>query len=387
MGVKNGTKGFWVGNTPTNTVRKLPDGCMLLGKWRTVTTRKWTSPSVPVAGPPEFENRFVHLTGCRPDPGIGFRGKVTGCRCGNYGRLPEIPTITCPSYEYPPIPDAMDRFTHYQSEIRKQYEAVKKGPMSTYLDPPGQANLRDLCLELCQKADGTDREIYRRFMGEDYDPKRWQAVKKKTNQFRSISNFFNGTSETFADKKNADMAALLVDFRPRPYWKFAGGEDVTVTTPSEILDDSSVVRKGATNELPIGDQARMADASSLRRWRWMLPLAGILLLGIGFWWVLRTPGAGCMQWQGDHYERVDCGADGSQQTVLGFDENQFVVRRVEVCDTTTFFRKGKPVLWYLKHDNTYDFFDHPGYHPEFIDRRLKPVSRYIARRKELGVRN
>jgi len=256
--------------------------------------------------------------------------------------------------------------------------------MSTYLDPPGQANLRDLCFELCQKADETDREIYRRFMGEDYDAKRWQAVKKKTNQFRSISNFFNGTSETFADKKNADMAALLVDFRPRPYWKFAGGKDVAVAITPEIQDDISVVDTGLTTEPPISEQMTLADRRPTGRWRRILLWAGVLLLGMGFWWILRAPEVGCMQWQGDHYERVDCAADGSQRTVLGFDEGQFAVRKVEVCDTTTFFRDGKPILWYLKHDNTYDFFDHPGYHPVLIDRQLKPVSRYIARK---SVRN
>ncbi len=361
---------------------------MLLGKWRTVTTREWTSPSVPVAGPPEFENRFVHLTGCRPDPGTGFRGKVTGCGCGSCSVLPGIPTITRSSHEYPPIPDTMDRFTHYQSEIRKKYETVRKGPLSTYLDPPGQAGLRDLCLERCREANEADLDIYLRFMGEAYDPTRLQAARKNTERFRTISKFFKGETEKFTDKTNADMAALLVDFRPRPYWKYTvpekeasvnaehGPSPVGTVTATDLVDTPAVSDRS-------GQMDVVVRPPHLKRF---LIVMALLVSGIGIWWTLAQRGTGCMQWQGDHYEKVDCGVEGSARTVLGFDEGQFAVRKVKVCDTTTFFRDGKPVLWYLKHDNTYDFFDHPGYHPEFIDRRLKPVSRYIARKKELGVR-
>ncbi|UMY65283.1 MULTISPECIES: hypothetical protein [unclassified Flavobacterium] len=283
----------------------------------------------------------------------------------------------------------MDRFTHYQSEIRKKYEAVRTGPLSTYLDPPGQAGLRDLCFELCREANEADLDIYLRFMGEAYDATRLQAARKKTERFRAISNFFNGATEKFTDKTNADMAALLVDFRPRPYWKYTVPEkEASVKAEQGTSPVASVTATELMDAPVVPDRREPIDGvvRPPRRKRALIVVA-LLLSGIGIWWTLAQRGTGCMQWQGDHYERVDCSADGSQGTILGFDERQFAVRKVNVCDTTTFFRGGKPILWYLKHDNTYDFFDHPGYHPEFINRPLKPVSRYIARKRELGVRN
>lgn len=88
----------------------------------------------------------------------------------------------------------------------------------------------------------------------------------------------------------------------------------------------------------------------------------------------------CMQWVGDHYIIVDC-----KDTKLGigafdpkpYNEIEFYRKKLKVCDTTTFFKNSKPIVWYSKKDNVVEFFNMDGCHPESMDCELRKITPYM----------
>lgn len=88
----------------------------------------------------------------------------------------------------------------------------------------------------------------------------------------------------------------------------------------------------------------------------------------------------CMQWSGDHYEKVDCDLKtngfGTFSGIEPYDEIKFELRKVNVCDTTNCFINGKSIIWYAKTDSGADFFNTHGMHPE-NGKALRPVTEYI----------
>ena len=66
----------------------------------------------------------------------------------------------------------------------------------------------------------------------------------------------------------------------------------------------------------------------------------------------------------------------SQSEIVPFNENQSQLIKIEVTDTTTFFKNGKPLYWYCKVNGKPEFFNTHGLHPE-TKNALKPVSEYI----------
>ena len=88
-----------------------------------------------------------------------------------------------------------------------------------------------------------------------------------------------------------------------------------------------------------------------------------------------------MQWQKNHYEVVDCTNENQQgllkqYDIIPFDENQCKLIKIEVSDTTTFFKNGNSLYWYCKVNGKPEFFNTHGVHPE-TGKALKPVTEYI----------
>lgn len=94
------------------------------------------------------------------------------------------------------------------------------------------------------------------------------------------------------------------------------------------------------------------------------------------------PNKDCMVWKMDHYEAVNCDDEiigSGEKFVARNDELIKNMRKVNVCDTTTFFKYNKPVLWYGKSapGGDYEFFSYPGRHP-ITDKALKDVTGHIV---------
>jgi len=85
-----------------------------------------------------------------------------------------------------------------------------------------------------------------------------------------------------------------------------------------------------------------------------------------------------MQWTGDYYEKVDCIQEIKSLDIKPYDEIQFGLIKINVSDTTSFFKVGEPCIWYGKSfEGNYDCFTAPGLHPE-TGKTLKPITQYIV---------
>jgi len=84
----------------------------------------------------------------------------------------------------------------------------------------------------------------------------------------------------------------------------------------------------------------------------------------------------CMVWKENHYERRNCSGEDLEEHLDRIVLKEF--RKVEVCDTTRFFKNGKAIIWYDKSNNKMSYFTHTGIHPT-NGKTLKPITRTIIK--------
>ncbi|MNX78299.1 hypothetical protein D3C86_1098800 [compost metagenome] len=109
----------------------------------------------------------------------------------------------------------------YKEAIREKYRVEKnEGKYSHYLSNPSQAVLRDLCWEIFNSEPKVDDiAVYRNFFKADFIPKEVDTSQQYTDKFKKVGAFFKAERET-AKISTVELAAILVDFQPRPFNKF-----------------------------------------------------------------------------------------------------------------------------------------------------------------------
>lgn len=326
----------------------------------------------------------------------------------------------------------MPNFTieDYKTAIQKKYE---KEIVADKFPNPSQANLRDLCWEIYEKNQNPDDiSVFKSFFGFEFDLTKRNQFKTQTDRFRPIGNFYKRKTD-LADKNAANLAAVLVDFQPRPFRKFRergvidyemqsnpenspppqpfitkeevnfefkeiglpkapqpfigiqeegdsnlfneeskylnSGQDITFP-----LDENKLTK---TDEVKIGKERKLNILNN----RSFITSILILLIASGIGMYLVSFYKPCMQWSGDHFEKVSCDLEvngiGNFNVVEPFDKTIFDLKKINVCDTTPCFDKnGEAVVWYAKTANGIDFFNGHGRHPE-TNSPLRPVTRYI----------
>jgi len=320
----------------------------------------------------------------------------------------------------------------YKEAIRAKYRKEKEGAeYYDFLTVPGQASLRDLCWKIFRsnpKYD--DLKVYFDFFKFEFDPNEENTSTTYTDKFRKIGTFYKEGKKP-AKRSTVELAAILVDFEPRPFNKFR----IHNLYPDDISDDDLVLEnqqkkqiessgdlenfldekereKGIENgivdekedseveekeedekndnikeseaEEESGNEIENEEENSNKfNQRIKNAIFGVaLVLCIGFGIIFFAfPKKQCMQWSVDHYELVDCDLKiegfGAYNKIELLDPTLVNLKKIAVCDTTTYFDKnGIAVIWYGKTANGVDFFNAHGRHPENSS-PLKPVTRYI----------
>lgn len=108
----------------------------------------------------------------------------------------------------------------YKKAIRIKYETEKEGVNFDFLHHPSRGKLRDLCWLIFEnKPTQDDLNVFRNLFCLDFDHSKKNKFKEQKDKFRPIETFFKGeTDPTNIDAIN--LAAILVDFKPRPFKKF-----------------------------------------------------------------------------------------------------------------------------------------------------------------------
>lgn len=314
----------------------------------------------------------------------------------------------------------------YKEAIRNKFRIERvEGKHSHYLNNPSQALLRDLCWDIFSSNPKTDDlSVYRNFFRTEFKLEEDTST-PYTNKFKKVGGFYKGDKEP-ANISTVELAAILVDFHPRPFNKFKkeiGEEDMKLinelrdtnftlkevspkeVSPNELIEETQIkdfadikpdlnkeegskdveqveVLTIVSKPVTIKSTERIEKTISYLLHKLKnTAIATLLIFGlistVIYFAFFKND---CMQWSGDHYEVVDCSSkdEGNLNEIIPLNEELLDFRKLTACDTTNCFKKdGEAFIWYTKTpDGGIDFFNDHGRHPEF-NRPLRPVSHYI----------
>lgn len=264
----------------------------------------------------------------------------------------------------------------YKKAILAQYEIEKEGKYSSFLIAPSRAKLRQLCEERLKESNHKEDKIsFHLVFGFEYEAGNRNKLQAQTDKFRPIETFFKGETD-LTDIETINIAALLVDYKPRPFRVFISKSKIIAPNneEKESKEDLTVIPE---NEQPYTSEVK-------KNWKkkagiGILALTGIFSVGYTAK-DLMFQDKECMQWQNDHYEYVDCNSNNSQGfleiPIEPADENKAKLKKIEVTENTTFFVNDKPVIWYGKVNGEPEFFNTHGFHP-ITGKPLKPITKYM----------
>ncbi|MGO4773656.1 hypothetical protein ACEN2I_18535 [Flavobacterium sp. W22_SRS_FK3] len=325
-------------------------------------------------------------------------------------------------------------FEDYKKAIKVKYEIEKEGVYFNFLAPPSQANLRKLCWEIFRSNESKDDlNCFASFFGFEFDVNKKNSFTEQTDRFRPIGSFLKG-EKVPSNRYAVELAAVLVDYQPRPYQKYKERgityieepivipkipfafninngkeeenkiekaneieeEEKLILQYEEEIDDSKQtesfnnqeeirvkieVKDSQSVNLFVDDKAQKENKFNRRIKHSIMALLIVLCIGFAVIFFIFPNNKQCMQWSGDHYELVDCDLKiegfGSYNKIEILDPSLVNLKKINICDTTTCFDKnGAAIIWYAKSANGVDFFNEHGRHPE-NNKPLKPVTQYI----------
>lgn len=299
---------------------------------------------------------------------------------------------------------SQDRLEEYKKAVRLKYEVERNGDFSSFLFNPSRGKLRDLCMEIFKENNNfDDLKSFKLFFGFDYSLESLNRLRDQKDKFRPIETFFKGETD-IQGIEGINIAAILVNFQPRPFSKFrhTGLDfyDVDLEVKEEEkkeVKDKNIQAVGILTHNNNEEEVK-GSKKEYRKQRGFLFWIGknkfitiflIIASLLGGFSLSKFvfPEKQCMQWQNDHYEIVKCidpNRSPSQNNSIPLEESLLNFRRVTVSDTTTFFNKqGRPLYWYckVKGKKVPDYFNSlgNGYHPE-TGKKLNPITQYIIKR-------
>ena len=279
----------------------------------------------------------------------------------------------------------------YKKAVKSKYENdIQNGEVIIQTTP---AAMRDLCLSKWNAGMSVnDERIFRTF----FDLKETEDLRKglvncNIALFKPIRSFLKGEQNT-ENLKRIDLAALLVDFEPRPFAKFNKldgirvGEVATVQISNTTVvapDEGLRVKDEIKNVQLVYEQ----NKKLISRVSWF---AGAVVFFTVLGYVIKNnwfPEKQCMEWVGDHYEEVDC--NKTQQgimttaSIVPINPNAKDLKKLNCKNKITFFKNEKPLVWYSKVNGEVELYDRPGFHP-ITDKPLKPITNYMIHKYNLA---
>ena len=312
-------------------------------------------------------------------------------------------------------------FEDYRKAIIKKYEIEKEGVYFNFLMPPSQANLRKLCWERFKANESKDDlSVFSSFFEFEFDREKKNSFNDQTDRFRPIGSFLKG-DKVPSNRYAVELAAILVDYQPRPFKKFKERGIVLIEEPigspkipfvfiknSDNEQESEIEKKNEEEESNKDeeeesnkDEDSKYDSDALLannnhdsqlqyfsnvkqkiliRLKRKIKLTAIglaILLCLGFVLIYSTFWhKGCMQWNIDHYDIVDCDLKTPDNNIVLLDPTVVNLRKLKLCKDSTFFRNGKPSVFYAKFGDSIQCFNQIAPHPE-TTKYLKPITHYM----------
>jgi hypothetical protein len=286
------------------------------------------------------------------------------------------------------IQNALDE---YMKAIRLKYEGEKTGVYSSFLINPSRAKLRKLCVERMKRnINHDDLSSFNIFFGFEFDIGNLNKLKSETDKFRPIETFLKGKTE-LSDIEGINIAALLVDYNPRPFNRYKQNVETgeiknrLVSVPfieeqNVTVNDIDDIEEFNKSEVITGDNNTIKKIAAFLMLLLSLFFMGYTIKDLSF------PTKECMQWEKDHYEAVDCSSEkvgiGQLDIIVPIDEKIMELKKLDSKAALVFFKNDKAIVWYSKTDGVIELFNQPGFHPE-TEKPLKPITDYIIHKYKL----
>lgn len=298
-------------------------------------------------------------------------------------------------------------FADYESLVVQHYrdkrDANALSPRLLHLTP---ANLKKECIAVCEERyDRKDDGMLRTFFKKSGDRNTClRAIEQyDIDKLKPLVNFLrkeNGSTSPI----NIELLAWLIDFTPRPFdlqrrydsdsltvsdntkekEPVAGNyaeEEKVLPEPAGIINEergmlapqqlfSTTPRRGFKNKLVIVVAMILATAGGLIYWLWSNKAAAVVLPGNGW----------CMYWAEDHYEPISCNQKPAGNILVVALDSQRISNFKKITRIDTITSRSKGFVWYVKINNTVEFYTADGFHPVDIRLRLRPITDYIIRK-------
>ncbi|WPR71325.1 hypothetical protein SLW70_15535 [Flavobacterium sp. NG2] len=279
----------------------------------------------------------------------------------------------------------------YKKRIKAKYEIAIQEDSSVLLNTP--AVMRDLCLSMCNEGLSVhDEKIFRTFFElNQTEDLRKGIVNCNIALFRPIRSFLKSEKNT-ENLMRIEVAAILVDFQPRPYSKFykinsSKEEEVSDTSLSKISIETKKVEVISNDVLTKTLPAFVQKFNFMAKLGWIA--GGVVMLSVLGYFIKTNfyPKKQCMEWVGTHYEEVDCDKDKlgflASSAIVPINENAKELRKLDCNQKLVFFKNEKPLIWYCKYDGEVELYDRPGFHP-ITGKPLKPITNYMINKYNLS---
>lgn len=285
-------------------------------------------------------------------------------------------------------------FADYKLLVFRKYEKkMADKALSPRFIQPSPAQIRDECIAVCgDRYDRKDEQILRIFFGHFTDKATClQAIKRcEVAKLKPFGTFLRKPS-TKTEPKNVELLAWLIDFEPRPY-ELGRRYDITSLEVPKILNEEMEKVGGdkegekppdsANNIRKEDTQKSNSRNQSARSKVWMAIIAVLVLMPIGilgYWFWNNNAGvgeAGCMYWAGDHYQQIPCSPKPDDTLVIALDPKKINSFK-RITELRSINKRSIGKVWYVRVNDTMEFYTSDGFHPTELQLRLKPITKYI----------
>lgn len=323
-------------------------------------------------------------------------------------------------------------FEDYKKAIKAKYEEEKNGEYSNNLNSPTSANLRNLCVKRFDANSNRDDLItFKSFFDFPFDrDKKNQFGDDELNKLEAVKRFLLGKTENPAED-TIQLAAILVDLQPRPFNEYRKQLDEDEKKLIKVLTDNETHENETSSDTLIDEveienfpdskneeveidknekvgkeeEVKQEDVEQDENQNWGTITTGIVdtsppanggkdvwrdgikkyfavtafLTVLGIIIYLSMSQKDCMQWTGNHYEKIEKSDEGYCDTY--YDARYFDLKKIEVCDSTNFFDdNGRAKVWYIRVGDSVECYNQFAPYPENTQRFLKPITQYIINR-------
>lgn len=278
----------------------------------------------------------------------------------------------------------------YKELVLAHYESlVKGGALSSELLSPKPGTIKAKILKtLGERFDSKDEKTLQSFVGSKADVGEYYKVVEITSAdlYRPLVKAMKERSVN-TNLRNADLLAWLIDYKPRPFRPDLVAPPMS-TEPQTVEPVSLTIEPVPPASNNNASERKQSPTSKKRIGLIAGCILILLLLTAMVIWKheKRVSIYGCMIWNDDHYEPIDC--NDQSTTAPHYHINHELVahfKRITRPDTLTYRSIRK--VWYSNYKGRMELYTDSGANPLDTNYRVLPMTTHIFEKYVLHITN